>query len=101
MLAEAKRSSLLRVSASSGAEASQTEIVKLAERQAQGIIDGRAGRPEMRLEMEDWADGTGDARGRISTVPRRGAARQEAAARALRVGRRRRQSSTSPTTASC
>ena len=39
-------------------EASQTEIVKLAERQAQDIIDeARRQAREMRLEMEDWADG--------------------------------------------
>src|ERR1041385_5254462 len=39
-------------------EASQTEIVKLAERQAQEIIDeSRRQAREMRLEMEDWADG--------------------------------------------
>jgi hypothetical protein len=39
-------------------EASQTEIVKLAERQAQEIIDeARRQSREMRLEMEDWADG--------------------------------------------
>jgi hypothetical protein len=38
-------------------EASQTEIVKIAERQAQDIVDDaqRAAR-EARLEMEDWAD---------------------------------------------
>ena len=36
----------------------QTEIVKLAERQAQEIIDeARRQAREMRLEMEDWADG--------------------------------------------
>ena len=39
-------------------EASQTEIVKLAERQAQEIIDeARRQARETRLEMEDWADG--------------------------------------------
>src|SRR6266498_864544 len=39
-------------------EASQTEIVKLAERQAQDIIDqSRREARETRLEMEDWADG--------------------------------------------
>ena len=39
-------------------EASQTEIVKLAERQAQDIIDdARRQARETRLEMEDWADG--------------------------------------------
>ena len=38
-------------------EASQTEIVKLAERQAQEIIDeARRSARETRLEMEDWAD---------------------------------------------
>ena len=51
MLAEAKREQAVR-------EASQTEIVKLAERQAQEIIDeSRRQAREMRLEMEDWADG--------------------------------------------
>jgi vacuolar-type H+-ATPase subunit H len=39
-------------------EASQTEIVKLAERQAQDIVDeARRQSRETRLEMEDWADG--------------------------------------------
>jgi hypothetical protein len=39
-------------------EASQTEIVKIAERQAQEIIDdARRQAREMRLEIEDWADG--------------------------------------------
>src|ERR671933_760013 len=38
-------------------EASQTEIVKLAERQAQDIIEeARRSARETRLEMEDWAD---------------------------------------------
>src|SRR3712207_8784252 len=38
-------------------EASQTEIVRLAERQAQEIIDeARRAARETRLEMEDWAD---------------------------------------------
>ena len=38
-------------------EASQTEIVKLAERQAGDIIDdARRQARETRLEMEDWAD---------------------------------------------
>src|SRR4026208_2163249 len=39
-------------------EASQTEIVKLAERQSQEIVEeARRGARETRLEMEDWADG--------------------------------------------
>ena len=39
-------------------EASQTEIVKLAERQASDIVeDARRHARETRLEMEDWADG--------------------------------------------
>jgi uncharacterized protein YqgV (UPF0045/DUF77 family) len=38
-------------------EASQSEIVKIAERQAQDIIDeARRQARETRLEMEDWAD---------------------------------------------
>ena len=37
-------------------EASQTEIVKLAERQAQDIIDDSPPGPRTKLEMEDWAD---------------------------------------------
>src|SRR5881394_117336 len=38
-------------------EASQTEIVKIAERQADEIVDdARRGAREMKLEMEDWAD---------------------------------------------
>src|SRR5256885_16925707 len=37
--------------------ASQTEIVKLAERQAQEIVeDARRQARETRLEVEDWAD---------------------------------------------
>src|SRR5215213_6845316 len=51
MLAEAEREQAVR-------DASQTEIVKLAERQAQEIIDeSRRTARETRLEMEDWADG--------------------------------------------
>ena len=39
-------------------EASQTEIVKLAERQADDIVDdAKRQARETRLEMEDWADG--------------------------------------------
>ena len=39
-------------------EASQTAIVKLAERQAQEIVDDASRKArETRLEMEDWADG--------------------------------------------
>src|SRR5712691_2030263 len=53
MLAEAKRECDRIVQ-----EASQTEIVKLAEKQAQDIIDdARRQARETRLEMEDWADG--------------------------------------------
>jgi hypothetical protein len=38
-------------------EASQTEIVKIAERQAEDIVsDARRDAREARLEMEDWAD---------------------------------------------
>ena len=38
-------------------EASQTEIVKLAENQAEDIVDdARRKARETRLEMEDWAD---------------------------------------------
>ena len=38
-------------------EASQTEIVKLAERQSQEIVDdARRQSRETKLEMEDWAD---------------------------------------------
>ncbi len=60
MLAEAKREDRLLQEAREQAvrEASQTEIVKLAERQAQEIIDeSRRQARETRLEMEDWADG--------------------------------------------
>src|SRR5712691_11385420 len=50
MLAEAREQAVR--------EASQTEIVKLAERQAQEIVDdARRQARETRLEMEDWADG--------------------------------------------
>ena len=39
-------------------EASQTEIVKIAERQAQDIVDeARRTAWETKLEMDDWADG--------------------------------------------
>ena len=60
MLAEAKRECdrILGESREQAArEASQTEIVKLAEGQAQEIIDdSRRQARETRLEMEDWAD---------------------------------------------
>src|SRR5439155_4937738 len=59
-LAEAKRECdrvLGEASEQAVREASQTEIVKLAERQAQEIIDeSRRSARETRLEMEDWAD---------------------------------------------
>src|SRR5215471_6928937 len=49
MLAEAREQAIR--------EASQTEIVKLAERQAQEVIDdARRQARETKLEMEDWAD---------------------------------------------
>mgnify|MGYP003351572723 CR=1 FL=1 len=61
MLAEAKREQdrlLQEAREQAVREASQTEIVKLAERQAQEILDdARRQAREMRLEMEDWADG--------------------------------------------
>jgi vacuolar-type H+-ATPase subunit H len=61
MLAEAKREvdRLLQEAREQAVrEASQTEIVKLAERQSQDIIDdARRQARETRLEMEDWADG--------------------------------------------
>ena len=61
MLAEAKREAERLVHEAreqAGREASQQEVVKLAERQAQEIIDeARRESREMRLEMEDWADG--------------------------------------------
>jgi hypothetical protein len=60
MLAEAKRECdriLGEAREQAVREASQTEIVKLAERQAQDIIDeARRSARETRLEMEDWAD---------------------------------------------
>ena len=41
-----------------GRQASQTEIVQMAERQAQDIVDeARRAARETRLEMDDWADG--------------------------------------------
>src|ERR687885_368472 len=50
MLAEAREQAVR--------EASQTEIVKLAERQAQEIVDdARREAREQRLETEDWIDG--------------------------------------------
>jgi vacuolar-type H+-ATPase subunit H len=61
MLAEAKREAdriLGEAREQAAREASQTEIVKLAERQAQDIVDDARRRDrEMRLETEDWADG--------------------------------------------
>ena len=61
MLAEAKRECdrlIDEAREQAVREASQTEIVKLAERQAQDIIDdARRQAREMRLEIEDWADG--------------------------------------------
>ena len=60
MLAEAKREAdriLGEAREQAVREASQTEIVKLAEKQAQEIIDdSRRSARETRLEMEDWAD---------------------------------------------
>jgi vacuolar-type H+-ATPase subunit H len=61
MLAEAKRECdrlLGEAREQAAREASQTEIVRLAERQAQEIIDeARRDARETRLEIEDWADG--------------------------------------------
>src|SRR3954453_23941913 len=61
MLAEAKREQdrlLQEAREQAVREASQTEIVRLAELQAQEIIDeARRSARETRLEMEDWADG--------------------------------------------
>src|SRR3954451_18262168 len=61
MLAEAKRGQDRRLQEAreqAVSEGPQTEIVKLAERQAQEIIDeARRSAREMRLEMENWADG--------------------------------------------
>ena len=60
MLAEAKRETdrlLGEARDQAVREASQTEIVKIAERQAQDIVDeARRQARETRLEMEDWAD---------------------------------------------
>src|SRR4051812_2311531 len=61
MLAEAKREQdrlLQEAREQAVREASQTEIVKLAERQAQEIIDvGPGPARRLLLEMEEWADG--------------------------------------------
>ena len=61
MLAEAKRECdrlIGEAREQAVREASQTEIVKLADRQAQDIVDdARRQARETRLEMEDWADG--------------------------------------------
>ncbi len=61
MLAEAKRETdrvLQEAREQAVREASQTEIVKLAEKQAQDIVDdARRSARETKLEMEDWADG--------------------------------------------
>lgn len=60
MLAEAKRECdriVQEAREQAIREASQTEIVKLAERQADDIVeDARRQARETRLEMEDWAD---------------------------------------------
>ncbi len=60
MLAEAKRECdriIQDAREQAMREASQTEIVKLAEKQAQDIVDeARRDARETRLEMEDWAD---------------------------------------------
>src|SRR6201984_557717 len=60
MLAEAKGEGDRLVAGGRGEavrEASQTEIIKIAERQAQDIVDeARREAREARLEMEDWAD---------------------------------------------
>ena len=61
MLAEAKRETdriLGEAREQAVREASQTEIVKLAERQAQELLDqARAKERETRLGAEDYADG--------------------------------------------
>jgi hypothetical protein len=61
MLGEAKREVdrlLADARDQAGREASQTEIVQMAERQAQDIVDeARRAARETRLEMDDWADG--------------------------------------------
>ena len=61
MLAEAKReadSLLAAAREQAGREASHAEIVMIAERQAQDIIDGaRRTAWETKLEVDDWADG--------------------------------------------
>src|ERR1700746_3847211 len=60
MLAEAQREGdrlVPEAREKRGGEASQTEIVKIAERQADEIVDdARRSSREMKLEMEDWAD---------------------------------------------
>ena len=60
MLAEAKRECdriIQEAREQAVREASQTEIVRLAERQAEDIVDdARRKARETRLEMEDWAD---------------------------------------------
>ena len=60
MLAEAKRECdriIQEAREQAMREASQTEIVKLAENQAEDIVDdARRKARETRLEMEDWAD---------------------------------------------
>ena len=95
MLAEAKREQdrlLQEAREQAVREASQTEIVKLAERQAQEIID-EARRQRPRDAPRDGGLGRRDARharDESRQVPRRGAPRPRAAARALAgVGGRR------------
>ena len=60
MLAEAKRECdriIQEAREQATREASQTEIVKIAERQADDIVDdAKRQARETRLEMEDWAD---------------------------------------------
>ena len=61
MLGEAKREAdrlLAAAREQAGRDASHTEIVMIAERQAQDIVDEARRRAwETKLEMDDWADG--------------------------------------------
>ena len=87
MLAEAKRECdriLGEAREQAARDASQTEIVKMAERQAQDIIEeSRRTAREMRLEMEDWADSIRPRSRESRQVPRRGQARPGATAGAI------------------
>ena len=107
MLAEAKREIdrlLAEAREQAVREASQTEIVKIAEHQAQDIVDEarRAGAGDAARDGGLGRRHPVDARGQPGQVPLRGEARTRAAARAFAGDRRRghRPDATAPATTS-